>query len=75
MPKQSRYVFARVPGYETFTGDRRVWTTPRRKEFVCFVIDTETMKGVGFKAPTLQETKVAADQFNATMKFPDGSGF
>lgn len=73
MPKKSRYVFSRVPGFDTFTGDRRVWTTPQRHEFVWFAIDLETMKGRGMSCKTLPEAKVAADQFAAKLEFPDGS--
>ena len=66
----SQYVFSRVPGYSTFTGDKRVWTTPRRKEFVCHVIDLDTMDGVGYKGTTLPEVKQAADYFVQHYKFP-----
>lgn len=70
-----RYMFARIPTYETFTGDKRIWTTPQRKIFVWFAMDLETMKGVGFKAATLPEAKLAADTFAGTLKLPDGTTF
>lgn len=68
-----RYIFARVPTYETFTGDKRIWTTPQRKVFVWLAIDLETMKGIGFKAGTLPEAKKAADYFSDKLELPDGT--
>jgi len=68
---QPRYTFARVPGYDVYTGDKRIYTTVRRNEFVCFVIDLETMKGEGRKFPTLTECKHAADYFAQHYKFPE----
>lgn len=67
----SKYIFSRVPGYDTFTGDRRIWTTVRRHEFVCFVIDLDTLVGQGFRATTLPECKAAADFFVEHYKFPE----
>lgn len=68
-----RYMFSRVPTYETFTGDKRIWTTPQRKEFVWFVIHLDSMKGLGFKAATLPEAKQAADYFAEKLELPDGT--
>ncbi len=65
-------MFCRIPGYDTFTGDRRVWTTPVRKEFVCFALDRSRMKGVGFRGTTLPEVKAAADLFAQKQEFPNG---
>lgn len=70
---QPRYMFARVPTFETFTGDKRIWTTPQRKVFVWFALDLETMRGLGFKAGTLPEAKAAADYFAAKLELPDGT--
>ncbi len=69
--KAGRWVFARVPDYSTFTGDKRVWTTPRRKEFVCFAMNLDTLEGMGFKATTLPECKAAADHFAQKFEFPE----
>ena len=69
----SRISFARVPSYDTWTGDKRIRCDMRRKNFVCFVIDLDTLKGCGFRADTLPLCRKAADLFESTGAFPDGS--
>lgn len=69
----TRYVFSRVPGYPHYTGDKRVYADQRRKEFVCFVIDLDTMRGAGFKADSLEPVRHAADHFTEHYQFPDGT--
>lgn len=66
----SRYVFSRVPGYDTWVGDKRVRANQKRTEFVCFVIDLDTMKGQGFRSSALPEAKAAAEHFTQKFEFP-----
>ena len=67
------YVFSRVPGYDIWTGDKRIRCDIRRKEFVFFVINTDTMTGRGFKAATLPDAKKEADYFAQKFEFSDGT--
>lgn len=69
----TRFTFSRVPGYDVYTGDKRIRCDVRRREFVCFVIDLDGMRGAGFRAGTLAECKKAADHFEAKFCFPDGT--
>lgn len=64
------YTFSRVPGFDTYTGDRRVWSNQTRHKFVVFVIDMEKFIGQGYMAGTLGEAKFAADYFAKHYKFP-----
>lgn len=67
----TRLVFSRVPGFDTWTGDKRVRSDVRRSAFVCFVIDLDSMTGSGYSSPTLGETKAVADYFVEHGAFPE----
>ncbi len=69
----TKYTFVKIPGYDTWTGDKRVCATRNRKEFAAFVINLDTMKGSGVKGPTLAEVKKSVEYFNKHYKWPDGS--
>lgn len=69
----TNYVFSRVPGFTTWTGDKRVHANQRRTEFVAFVINLDTMKGSGFRSPSLPAVKEAVDHFTKNFKWPDGT--
>lgn len=69
----SRFTFGRVPGYDIYTGDKRIRCDVRRRAFVVFAIDLDSMRGAGVRAETLAEAKKAADHFEAKFCFPDGS--
>lgn len=65
-----RYTFSRVPGFSTWTGDKRVYGNQSRTQFVAFVINLDTLEGTGYTSTVLEEVKAAVEHFNQYFKWP-----
>lgn len=65
-----RYIFSRVPGFSTWTGDKRVYGNQSRTEFVAFVINLDTLEGSGYSSAVLEEVKAAVAYFIQHFKWP-----
>lgn len=69
----TQFIFSKVPGFGTWTGDKRVHANQTRTKFVAFVINLETLKGSGVSSSNLAEVKQAVEYFNQHFTWPDGS--
>lgn len=65
----TKYTFVKVPGYDTWTGDKRICANRKRDEFVAFVINLDTMQGSGVKGPVLQDIKKQVEYFAKNYKW------